>query len=111
LRLNEDMQHAADRFLTAALEEELAAHENTENVADVRRLLERFFRIVAHDYRKERVSVNASEYIQAFADEYSFLSTQLAAGKVKSAVANELYTEINQAQTLLLMEQGSETES
>lgn len=111
LRLNEDMQHAADRFLTAALEEELAAHENTENVADVRRLLERFFRIVAHDYRKEHVSVNASEYIQAFADEYSFLSTQLAAGKVKSAVANELYTEINQAQTLLLMEQGSETES
>ncbi|MCK8617837.1 sodium:proton antiporter [Fructobacillus sp. M158] len=106
LALNEDVQKEADRLLTKALESELEAHQDTENIAEVRQLLERFFRIVAHDYRKSNVSVPTADYIQAFADEYSYLSAQLAAGKVKSAVANELYTEINQAQTLLLMEQG-----
>ncbi|MFC4760861.1 cation:proton antiporter [Fructobacillus durionis] len=107
LSLNEDVQKAADQLLTAALQRELEEHQNTENVDAVRQLLDRFFRIVAHDYRKEAVSVPTAEYIQAFADEYSHLSTELAAGHVKAAVADELYTEINQAQTLLLMEQGT----
>lgn len=106
LKLNEDVQQLADQLLSQALKEELEAEENTDNVAEVRQLLERFFRIVAHDYQRQSVSVKTADYIQAFADEYSYLSTQLAAGQVKAAVANELYTEINQAQTLLLMEQG-----
>ncbi|MCO0831797.1 sodium:proton antiporter [Fructobacillus sp. W13] len=105
LSLNKEMQHTADGLLSHALQNELENHEDTENVAEVRQLLDRFFRIVNHDYRKQAVSVKTSEYIQAFADEYAYLSTQLAAGKVKAAVADELYNEINQAQTLLLMEQ------
>lgn len=107
LNLNDDIQKTADNLLAQALENEIAAKENTENVAEVRQLLERFFRIVAHDFRKEAVSVNTADYIQAFADEYNYLSVQLAAGQIKPAVADELYTEINQAQTLLLMEQGT----
>ncbi|MDD9138630.1 sodium:proton antiporter [Fructobacillus sp. CRL 2054] len=107
LSLNEDLQKEADRLLTEALQKELDEHKDTENVDAVRQLLDRFFRIVAHDYRKEAISVPTAEYIQAFADEYSHLSAELAAGHVKAAVADELYTEINQAQTLLLMEQGT----
>ncbi|MBS9338770.1 sodium:proton antiporter [Fructobacillus sp. M2-14] len=110
LSLNKEMKKTADALLANVLKEELETHEHTENVAPVRKLLDRFFRIVNHDYRKKAVAVDTAEYVQAFADEYSYLSVQLAAGQVKPAVANELYNEINQAQTLLLMEQENHEE-
>ncbi|MBS9335080.1 sodium:proton antiporter [Fructobacillus sp. M1-13] len=110
LAINDEMQQLADRLLSQMLQKALDEKKDTEDVAEVRLLLERFFRIVAHDNRQENVAVKASEYIQAFADEYAYLSTQLAAGQVKAAVADELYTEINQAQTLLLMERGESEE-
>ncbi|GAO99582.1 cation:proton antiporter [Fructobacillus ficulneus] len=102
--LNKEVQTYADHLLATHLADEMIHHADTKNVDRIRHLLDRFFDLVAHDYQRVDVSVPSALYIQAFGFEYNFVSNQLVQKKINSALANQLYHEINQAQTLQLMD-------
>ncbi|GAP02457.1 Na/H antiporter [Fructobacillus pseudoficulneus] len=108
--LNNDVQSFADHLLAKHLAEKMISGEDTADIDRVRVLLDRFFQTVAHDYQKVAVTVPADLYIQAFGAEYRFVSQSLDQKKISSSLADQLYHEINQAQTLQLMDLTTETE-
>ncbi|MDF7637823.1 sodium:proton antiporter [Leuconostocaceae bacterium ESL0958] len=108
LALNEEALAFADEALAKKLAAITAAEKPTAGIDQVRRLMNRFFKMVRHDYSKKEVQVPAALFIQAFGDEYRFVSQQLVQNKISPALADQLYNEINLAQTLQLMEAPSD---
>lgn len=102
--LNADTQSYADQLLAKHLAKQMIAGQETANIDQVRRILDRFFDLVSHDYQHVDVTVPAEAYIQAFGHEYRFVTTELEKKAISPALGDQLYHEINQAQTLQLMD-------
>ncbi|MDF7626357.1 sodium:proton antiporter [Lactobacillaceae bacterium L1_55_11] len=110
--LNTDLAQATDRHLNDILRERLAnTHRDNVDLDRVRHTMNEFFQRVQRHYQSPEIEVDSSAFIQAFQYEYDFVQNGLAAGRIKPALADRLFNEINQAQSLELMENGTEPQA
>ncbi|QBO35198.1 sodium:proton antiporter [Periweissella cryptocerci] len=103
-QLETQLHERLENYLTDLAKERLTnSHEEITDIQFVQRTLEERQRYFRQDYvENEKIPVDL--FIQAFQLEYNYVQTQFVAGNLNEALANKLYDEINQAQTLQLQQ-------
>ncbi|MGQ2283043.1 cation:proton antiporter domain-containing protein [Apilactobacillus kunkeei] len=105
LNLNNDITNFTDKYLNNILKNRIDNKQSDNDyIYMVRELMNRFFDNIRHDYHKQNINVDDSVYIKAFQFEYDYVQMGVNEGHIPYSMANELYNEINQAQTLKIQE-------
>lgn len=109
LALNEEVANHTDNQIDNLMKERLATgHGDNQSIDMVRKSMEEFFNRIRRDY-KQAVEVDNNLFLRAFQYEFTFVQQGVEAQKIPQALASELYTEINDAQTLQI-QRASELE-
>lgn len=109
LKLNEEVAKHTDEKIDELMAERLkTGHGDNQSIDMVRKSMEEFFNRIRRDY-KQTVEVDNSLFLRAFQYEFTFVQQGVEAKKIPQALASELYTEINDAQTLQI-QRASEVE-
>lgn len=109
-QLETQLHERLTKYLDNLAQERLAnSHEEIGDIQFVQRTLEERQRHFRQDY-EENEKIPVDLFIQAFQLEYNYVQMQFTAGAINEALANKLYDEINQAQTLQLQQLAVETE-
>ncbi|AVH75313.1 sodium:proton antiporter [Weissella koreensis] len=106
LDLNEEVAKQTDQKINGIMEERLrTGHGDNQSIDMVRKSMETFFNRIRRDY-KQAVEVDNNLFLRAFQYEFTFVQQGVEAHKIPQALAAELYTEINDAQTLQIQRAG-----
>ncbi|KAA8325614.1 MULTISPECIES: cation:proton antiporter [Leuconostoc] len=105
LELNYDVIEAVDAYLDDTLSQRLDDQYTDNQYIDyVRHEINHYFSIIKRDYKKDKPDIDNGFYMQAFQSEYNFVQQALMDNRISDTMANILYSEINQAQTLQLQQ-------
>ncbi|WP_129044492.1 cation:proton antiporter [Companilactobacillus metriopterae] len=103
LSLNNEVIEEVDNYLDSVMQARLEQNK-TENthIFMVRKVMDRFFNNVKHEYQANKQPIDNSYYMEAFQHEYSFIQECFNNGEINQEISSTLFTEINQAQLLQL---------
>lgn len=102
--LEKQLHELLEQYLRDLTKERLAtAHGQLDDIQNVERFIEDRQRHFRRDY-EENGKISVDLFIQAFQLEYNYVQTQFIAGVINEQLANKLYDEINQAQTLQMQQ-------
>lgn len=105
LKLNDEVIIVVHTYLNDLLRQRLEKHAtDNQHIVYVRRELDRYFSAIKRDYKKDAPVIDSALYMKAFQSEYNFIQQELTNSHISDSIANILYNEINQAQTLQLQQ-------
>ncbi|WP_220740340.1 cation:proton antiporter [Leuconostoc miyukkimchii] len=105
LKLNDEVIIVVHTYLNDLLRQRLEKHAtDNQHIVYVRRELDRYFSAIKRDYKKDAPAIDSALYMKAFQSEYNFIQQELTNSHISDSIANILYNEINQAQTLQLQQ-------
>ncbi|MDR2660736.1 MAG: sodium:proton antiporter [Lactobacillaceae bacterium] len=99
--LNDDVLSATNEYLNNLLAKKIANKENGgDYIYMVREAMNRLFSKIKRDFNQKTTNIDNTLYIQAFQFEYDFVKQSVLQGDISNSIANILFKEISQAQTL-----------
>ncbi|CAK8053527.1 cation:proton antiporter [Eupransor demetentiae] len=105
LALNQDVMKAADQFLNEELQDRLDNNNvNNTDIYMARRSMDQLFQYVERKNHSQVVKIPNNIFVQVFQYEYDYVQDAYQHKAIKSGVANTLFNEISQAQSLQMMQ-------
>ncbi|WP_413627942.1 sodium:proton antiporter [Fructilactobacillus vespulae] len=108
LDLNEKVMREVDNYLETKMQTNLKNNVNSNELYQVRKTFDRFFSMMQRQYHQKHVEIDNSTFVKLFQDEFDFVQNGVQNQSIAPEIANILFNEINQAQSLQLMQNQQE---